>query len=795
MIDVYNPVSPVIDTLEEAEIWSDGIVGYALDLWDAGSQENPVDSIYLVYVNSVQAQMMQSVDRSFTLTNMIEQYSGIRERIYTISGKSGDQYADIVKFKKMENFFTQVALLKSSTENAFFHEKRYRVRLQMFNEHVDVEATILNFTYKREAGVNTNSFDYQLVIAARHDFSSERGTALETPTDPPTIEEPTAVGEEASEDGVKPNDVQSESGTAVDADGVPDAALNGTPSLALKYVRWGSFIPDPFNDTDQLYPKGSGATKAETEDFFWVKVGYVKESRYARLVEGDVGLNGLLYWEGKVRDIEGEITAEEIANAVLLQETSPKLQQLEVELEVAKYGLSDVKAALDPDFRAKIILLRILQLKLKGSSMTELEKNELQVLEEASKRKATEVDAIKQQVQAGSREGGSKRRSSLGPAGTQLASLAGGFGIGDVNSDNFMAKTKRLAKDAGRVADATKTIKQATSAPAKASTNWLDDVYKFVGGTDATLYNGIVTTLTAPLTEIKKIRNYVAPLVSGLSNISYSARSLVGTYYNYLPEWKSYAFGTVAAIRGSFESMKQTYGTLEDMTSERYWRELGRGWEDIWGPSSPTRRQMSVYLPTSSTPVSPVPVPGGVSSAYDAALRLLGRRDRWKEIVTTNNMRDAYTKQDGLPLKAGDTIFIPDKSGTPSQTIELRGTLGSDLMIKNGDLVLRGDHSFQIVEGSANFQQNMSHRVRTTAGSNRVFPSFGLPKTLNERQTSILISQFRSNLMNQVYEDRRVKKVKSIRVVEFPTKYVARVEIELANMETKTISLEYTPAI
>jgi hypothetical protein len=204
---------------------------------------------------------------------------------------------------------------------------------------------------------------------------------------------------------------------------------------------------------------------------------------------------------------------------------------------------------------------------------------------------------------------------------------------------------------------------------------------------------------------------------------------------------------------------------------------------------------MSVYLPTSSTPVSPVPVPGGVSSAYDAALRLLGRRDRWKEIVTTNNMRDAYTKQDGLPLKAGDTIFIPDKSGTPSQTIELRGTLGSDLMIKNGDLVLRGDHSFQIVEGSANFQQNMSHRVRTTAGSNRVFPSFGLPKTLNERQTSILISQFRSNLMNQVYEDRRVKKVKSIRVVEFPTKYVARVEIELANMETKTISLEYTPAI
>ena len=124
MIDVYNPVSPVEDTLGEAKIWIDGNVGYALELWDAGSQENPVDSIHLVYVNSVQAQMMQSVDRSFTLTNMIEQYSGIRERIYTISGKSGDQYADIVKFKKMENFFTQVALLKSSTENAFFHEKQ-----------------------------------------------------------------------------------------------------------------------------------------------------------------------------------------------------------------------------------------------------------------------------------------------------------------------------------------------------------------------------------------------------------------------------------------------------------------------------------------------------------------------------------------------------------------------------------------------------------------------------------------------------------------------------------------------
>jgi hypothetical protein len=115
--------------------------------------------------------------------------------------------------------------------------------------------------------------------------------------------------------------------------------------------------------------------------------------------------------------------------------------------------------------------------------------------------------------------------------------------------------------------------------------------------------------------------------------------------------------------------------------------------------------------------------------------------------------------------------------------------------VENGDLVLRGSSAFQVVEGPDNFKQNFNHRMRTERGTNRAFPSFGMEKTLNERQTSNLLAQFWSNIRSQAISDRRVRRVKGLKVTEQATKFFAYVELELADMKTQTITLEYTPPI
>jgi hypothetical protein len=743
-----------------------GNEGYILELHKRGGSGKlgEGDWVSLIYVNGIQMQQSHAVDRVFTFSSIYEQHSGFRERNFTFSGRTGDQYKDHVKFYKLRNFIENYASLKEETENAFTRNKTWRLSLCMLWEMEYFECTILNFSYQREAGSTTNSYVYNLTIAVHSVWNEREPVELQTPASPPPVATPAAIAAEAPPAPVTPP----EEAPAADTGGTPVTQPDGSVTI----IRERS---DPYV-SKTLASERIKFIDARLLEIDALPAPSVKESNeYYLLMEERGILDDVISNESRTAALKVQLEeAEAAGDEAVVNALEEEIDKLEDDMDDLEDKLEDVRERQEDNREA-------------GAS-------------------AVDRAANLASITAGSVDGGSGALSFASAAGTSpiggtLAGLAGSTGAvpADANalkkkSLDIVSKTK---EDVKKVAAVAKDVSDKTSTKSRADTSWWEDVTGFVGGTDAALYNNVVTTLTAPLNELAKVRNLVAPIQAGLSSLSYASRSLVGAYYSFLPNMKSYAFGTVANVRSSLEDMKRTYGMLEDMTSERYWRELGSGWENIWGSSWESRRTGGVYLPTANTQVAPVPVPGGVTSAYDAAQRLLGDRGRWSEVVAANNMRYPYTKQDGTFINVGDVILIPTNADTsvPSQSISLNGTFGSDLMIKDGDLVMKGTGSFQTVEGVANFQQNLSHRMRTERGTNRAFPNFGLPRTLNEKQTSTLLAQFWANVRTQAISDRRVKRVKRLIVSERATQFIAQLTVELANMKTQTITLNYTPPI
>jgi hypothetical protein len=382
LIDTYGAADFIKSEEAEDHGRMSGLRSYVLELIDIEPQkEEVIDSVFLLYVNNIQAQYSQSVDRTYTLTNQIESYAGFRERFVTISGKSGDQYADLAKFSKLRNFINDVAYKKLKTENAFFNQKRYRLKLDMLWENETFEVTIVSFSYKREAGVNTNSYDYQLVLAFRQEYTVYSREKLENVAPPPP-ETPTAVGAEAQEETVPTSESAEEppkegetppgggggGGTGTE----PPGEYDDRPSLALKYIKWGSKYPDPFNFTENLYQIGEGREvepgmvtgyNYKVPNPYYVDT-YERSSKFAHLSER------WFFWSSLITELERKKDALEITepvNSTIGFSNAEKIAQLEKELKNAEYNKLDYECAVDPVTRQKVITARIFYLRSKKS--------------------------------------------------------------------------------------------------------------------------------------------------------------------------------------------------------------------------------------------------------------------------------------------------------------------------------------------------------------------------------------------------------------------------------------------
>jgi len=601
---------------------------YLLELMSKGQVE---DSITLFYVSAIQMSQPHALDRKWTFGTVYEQSTSFRERTFSISGRTGDQPLDINRFLKMRNFIESYADKKRKTENAYTNNKVYRLRLRATWECEYFEASILSFSYQREAGNHTNSYTWNLVLATNQYVEKK-----------------------------------------------------ALPTLEAEAAR-----------------------------------------RAARLAARNATLDA--------KATEDEAKAD-TANA-----------SIATALDGGGYRT-------DNNFSAELIA----EAKEMGIPPDELRRRQRQ-----TERTRLQTLAIEKRIEAYQAEIG--KSAPPGAPNARTSSVLG-------------------------------AIATVTGTSSRTSSNWFDDLTASFAtlekkATEATAY--VVGLSLKPAAIYRKT---VTPFISLLSTTANSAAAMVGAVHGSLPAVRREVILTVEAARRAADSFEQAWAGLQDLTSEEYWSNLVA---PVW---SNRRPQMSVAVNNVYQPVVAHPAPSGNSGgggtgtqdAYNLAWIFLGNRGRWLEIVEANSFLDPYTKADGTPIKVGDLILVPDPDGVPAKFTST-AFYGSDLKVKDGDLVMRGSSGLQTVSGEDNLRQNLSHRLKTVRGTNRAFPSFGLEKFLNERQLSTLVAQVWSSVLAQVSADRRIGDVVRLVIEEQPSVYKIGLSFRSASQANLTFSFEYSP--
>ncbi len=596
---------------------------YLLELMSKGQVE---DSITLFYVSSIQMSQPHALDRKWTFGTVYEQSTSFRERTFSISGRTGDQPLDINRFLKMRNFLEDYADKKRKTENAYTNNKVYRLRLRATWECEYFEASVLSFSYQREAGNHTNSYTWNLVLATNQYVEKK---AL------PTLEAEAA--KRSAERAAR------------------NAALESTATAV--------------------------AAKADAP-----------KKEY-----GNMEFN---------RDYSPELVAEAASMGIPPEELRRRLRS------------------------------------------TEASRLETLADEERINRYLAETGR------------------SLPPGAPSIRTTAVSGAIATVTG----------------------------SGTSRTSSNWFDDLTASFATLETKAAEATAYVVELSLKPAALYRKAVTPSISLLSTVANSAAAMVGAVHGTLPAVRQGVITTAEAAKRAFDAFDRAWSGLQDLTSEEYWSNLVA---PIW---SNRRPQMSVSVNNVYQPVVAHPAPSGNSGgggtgtqdAYNLAWIFLGNRGRWLEIVDANSFLDPYTKADGTPIKVGDLILIPDPDGIPAKFAST-GFYGSDLKIKDGDLVMRGTSGLQTVSGEDNLRQNLAHRLKTVRGTNRAFPSFGLEKFLNERQLSTLVAQVWSSVLAQVSADRRIGDVIKLIIEEQPSIYKIGLSFRSASQANLTFSFEYSP--
>ncbi len=190
---------------------------------------------------------------------------------------------------------------------------------------------------------------------------------------------------------------------------------------------------------------------------------------------------------------------------------------------------------------------------------------------------------------------------------------------------------------------------------------------------------------------------------------------------------------------------------------------LGYVFERVWDQPVPANA-----LPRPRRPLPNLPQPmaawtttGGDQTAFDVAAAATGSRNNWRAIVDLNGMLDARTNGDGSFLGPGQVLLYPLEGGLTGGSEDLYGT---DLLVRDGDLVANGDDDILLVGGLENLTQNIGHRILTTRGENPAFPQFGLQKIVGEKTTENFGGAVLSDIKTQVTADHRVFRLLELRI-------------------------------
>jgi hypothetical protein len=176
------------------------------------------------------------------------------------------------------------------------------------------------------------------------------------------------------------------------------------------------------------------------------------------------------------------------------------------------------------------------------------------------------------------------------------------------------------------------------------------------------------------------------------------------------------------------------------------------------------------------------------ADAYSVAAAVFADRNQYWRIIELNNLRDAYTRGDGTPLVPGSTILVPTPQSPAAKNNDV---LGTDLLLVDGDLKLVGNNDIMRVSGYACYSQNISHRMQTSRGSNKVFPLYGLSGDLLTSSGSTVPALVYSEVFEQLSRDHRTESVLGIKLSEQGDKVHVDARVKPLDTAPYSISFNY----
>ena len=221
------------------------------------------------------------------------------------------------------------------------------------------------------------------------------------------------------------------------------------------------------------------------------------------------------------------------------------------------------------------------------------------------------------------------------------------------------------------------------------------------------------------------------------------------------------------------------YNLFQFLLSMRFYTERGNSRANM----------VSNFIPGVPVPTEQYVVASGDSSLYDVAGNVYGDRSRADDLITYNSFLDAYTHGDGRPFETGNVIAVPRAVGAIVRNGDVFGT---DLLHRDGDLVVVGDNDIATVSGYDCYTQNLRHRMRTEQGSNKVYPRYGLRPSIGARATSDVPGDLRANVRSQLLADHRTSRIVSFTLTEIGDKVEVDTVVEPVGAAPTHINFTYS---
>lgn len=141
---------------------------YILELyhdWGDGVGIVPDDAIRLQYINRVEVASPNAVERTRGMSGEVyAEHEGFVQKVFSISGRSGDSRLDLIRFQKMRNFLQKYAGESAKNKNALIRGKDVRLALHFPFEGEHHFCDVLTFDYIRASSSSTNSFEFRLTL-------------------------------------------------------------------------------------------------------------------------------------------------------------------------------------------------------------------------------------------------------------------------------------------------------------------------------------------------------------------------------------------------------------------------------------------------------------------------------------------------------------------------------------------------------------------------------------------------------------------------------------------------------